>query len=319
MHGWDRIYHLHQELQRRRVPVTAAVLAEELETTDRTIRRLISDLRTYLNAPIETSQNPPGYYYDKTEQFELPGLWFKAEELQALLTLQQLLKEIQPGLLADSLAPVTEQIEALMQRREVGGDELAKRMRFIAIASRPAGSAFNNVTAAVLNRKQLTFEYLARSNAKSSQRTVSPQRLVHYRENWYLDAWCHKRQALRTFAIEQIHDEKLLKESAKEISEQQLNDELASGYGIFSGTANNTAELIFNPKRARWVATEQWHPKQKSEWLDDGSYKLWVPYSHEHELVMDILKYGSDVTVVAPQSLSDSVQKQLSAALKNYS
>lgn len=318
MHGWDRIYQLHKELQQRRVPVTANTLAEILEVSDRTVRRMIRELRDYLGAPIETSQEPPGYFYADNDLYELPGLWFSAEELQALLTLQQLLKEVQPGLLADTLAPLSEQISGLMQRREIGGGELSKRMRFIALAARPPGSAFNLVTAAVLDRKQLQINYQARGSAATTNRVISPQRLVHYRENWYLDAWCHQRQALRTFAVEKITHLLVLNEAAEDVSEQRLNTELAGGYGIFSGLAEQQAELVFTAERAQWVAAETWHPEQQSEQLADGRFKLIVPYSQPHELVMDILKYAADVEVVAPKALRQLVQEKLRVALAQY-
>ncbi|MGH8744397.1 MAG: helix-turn-helix transcriptional regulator, partial [Burkholderiales bacterium] len=76
--------------------------------------------------------------------------------------------------------------------------------------------------------------------------------------------------------------------------------------------------LRFTAERARWVAEEQWHPQQKGVFLEDGSYKLSIPYSGTHELVMDILKYGPDVEVIAPGELRSAVAAQLEAAGKQY-
>ena len=49
-----------------------------------------------------------------------------------------------------------------------------------------------------------------------------------------------------------------------------------------------------------------------------GSYLLKFPYSREPELVMDILKYGADVEVLAPESLRTAVSAQINAAAKLY-
>lgn len=78
------------------------------------------------------------------------------------------------------------------------------------------------------------------------------------------------------------------------------------------------AKLKFSPHRARWVADEQWHPKQQGSWLEDGSYQLSIPYSNPPELLMDILKYGAEVEVLAPETLRRLVRDQLNKACQLY-
>ena len=63
---------------------------------------------------------------------------------------------------------------------------------------------------------------------------------------------------------------------------------------------------------------EFWHPKQKGRFAEDGSYLLEIPYADERELSMDILKYGPDCEVVAPDALRASVAAALRAALAHY-
>jgi len=77
--------------------------------------------------------------------------------------------------------------------------------------------------------------------------------------------------------------------------------------------------LRFNAERARWVAREQWHPQQQSRWLDDGSFELTLPYGNPTELIMDILRFGPDVEVIAPPALRQQVIKRLRDSLQKYS
>ena len=79
------------------------------------------------------------------------------------------------------------------QRLNLG--EAPARLRFPAIAARPAGAAFNTVASATLQRRKLWLEYHSRGKDERSERTVSPQRIVHYREAWYLDAWDEGKDA----------------------------------------------------------------------------------------------------------------------------
>jgi predicted DNA-binding transcriptional regulator YafY len=76
--------------------------------------------------------------------------------------------------------------------------------------------------------------------------------------------------------------------------------------------------LRFEPVRARWVSKETWHSQQEGEFELDGAYVLKVPYSDPRELVMDILKYGEDVEVLAPAELRQMVREQLTGANRLY-
>jgi predicted DNA-binding transcriptional regulator YafY len=91
-----------------------------------------------------------------------------------------------------------------------------------------------------------------------------------------------------------------------------------SGYGIFSGDQVSWAVLRFTPEKTRWVASERWHLNQKGKLLDDGSYELHVPYADDRELIMDILKYGSDCSVIEPKALKDRVARELRQGLALY-
>jgi predicted DNA-binding transcriptional regulator YafY len=139
---------------------------------------------------------------------------------------------------------------------------------------------------------------------------------VHYRDNWYLDAWCHLREGLRSFAVDGIRRAEILESHARDIPEKTLDAMLGAGYGIFSGHSLNWAKLRFSPERSRWVALEQWHPKQRGKLMRDGRYQLEIPYADERELVMDILRHVPEVEVLAPDSLRAKVVEKLRAGLE---
>jgi len=110
----------------------------------------------------------------------------------------------------------------------------------------------------------------------------------------------------------------ILDKRAKDIADTRLDEVLGSGYGIFAGDQVSWAVLRFTPERARWVASERWHPKQQGKFLDDGSYELRVPYADNRELIMDIMKYGSDCQVIEPAELQTKVAAELQRGLMNY-
>jgi predicted DNA-binding transcriptional regulator YafY len=147
---------------------------------------------------------------------------------------------------------------------------------------------------------------------------VSPQVIVHYKENWYLVAWCHKAEGLRMFALDAIEDAVLLKEPAKSVAKKLIEEIVGRDFGIYSGEERKLAKLLFTAKQAPWVRSETWHKDQVGESTEDGGFLLTVPYSDPRELVLEILRYGPDVRVLEPPELQQEVAKRLRAAADQY-
>jgi predicted DNA-binding transcriptional regulator YafY len=318
----ERFHKIIRLLKERRV-VSRDAFLEALEVSRATFKRDLEYLRDRMDAPILWDAEAGGYRLaaeDGAHQnYELPGLWLNAGEIYALLAMEQLLEGMQPGLLGPHVRPLRDRIRRLIEVGEHSAEEVGQRIRVLEVGNRPVEpECFQVLASAVLSRKRLRIRHYSRVRDETTARTLSPQRLVHYRDNWYLDAWCHERQALRTFSADAIVDAEMLERSAREISETRLDRHLGSGFGIFSGTRTETAVLQFTPDRARWVARESWHPEQEGQFQLDGSYLLKVPYSDPRELVMDILKYGPDVEVLAPEPLARLVSDRLAEARARY-
>jgi predicted DNA-binding transcriptional regulator YafY len=320
MDRYERINALHRILKSVRYPVTVKRLQDELGCSRATVYRDLAFLRDGLMAPIE-GDGEAGFRYvsGESDRFELPGLWLSSEELHALLASQQLLERTGGGVLSSMLAPLQQRIEGLLAAQAGASRWPVERVRVIPHRGRRLDEAsFRIVASAVLERRQLVFEYRARSTDEATRRTVSPQRITHYRDNWYLDAWDHDREGLRSFAVDRISGARLLETAARDLPETELDAQLAASYGIFSGPPKGWATIVFSPKAARWVADEHWHSKQQGRFLADGRYELKVPYSVPRELVMDVLHYGSDAEIVEPVALREMARSLLNLALTNY-
>lgn len=315
MDKFDRIYALHCVLAGRRTPISIDDLRARLGHCSRaTAFRCLDALREQLGAPIEHDKEHGGYHYlprPDGRAYELPGLWFSAQELQALLIFRRLLATLGSGLLEEHLAPLSKRIDQLIQHKRLRLGEAADRIRLLGLAARSTGEHFHVAASATLQRHKLRIGYHSRGSDDRTERVVSPQRIVHYRDNWYLDVWDELRGALRTFSVDRIRRAEELDERADDRAEQELDEHFATAYGIFAGKANKTAILRFSRARARWVADERWHAEQYGQFLTDGRYELRLPYRDPRELLMDILRHGAEVEVVAPEALRDEVVAEL--------
>lgn len=318
MNQFGRVYHLHRLLSARR-PRSFAELEEAMECKRTTLRRTLTFLRDGLHAPVIYDREHGGYRYDGESRYELPGLWFSAAELSALLILDEVVEQHPVGLLSEALKPVRARIELLLRKSGAGLPDWRSRLRLLRMAARGAGGNFGTVADAVARRHRLRIDYHARSNDHMlPPREVSPQRLTLYRDNWYLDAWCHTRNDLRIFALDRIVAAEVLTTVAEEVAPTVLDETLATSYGIFAGKPTALAVLQFSAHAARWVADETWHPEQQDVRHEDGSLVRRLPYHRSEELILDVLRHGPDVEVLEPAELREVVVEKLRLALKCY-
>jgi len=333
--------------------VSFAALREELDVSPATLKRDLQYLRDRMSAPIVYDAFDNGYRFSaaargaaKGAQHELPGLWFSESEIHAMLTMHQLLAGLDDdGVLARHLHPLMEKLQGMLGTDEAAARELMRRVKVIGTARRRVPSRhFELLGAALLQRKRLWLRYFKRADRSVSEREVSPQRLVNYRNTWYLDAWCHASDGLRRFALDAIRDARVLDAKAKNVAVRELEAALDAGYGIYGGggTKVKWATLVFDAAAAQWVANEEWHPQQKGRWLDaqpgarpgtkpsannpagvtngevEGRYELQVPYSDPTELMMDILRHGDSVVVTGDKALASTVAAKLRSAAARY-
>lgn len=330
MNRTERLYRIDQMLRARSVVATESFLTE-LEVSRATFKRDMEYLRERLHAPIVWDRDAGGYRLVVSPPstgtsppaagaaYALPGLWFSAPELHALLSAQHVLAEVEPGILATHLEPLRARLAALLEASGHSPAEMGRRVRLLSMNRRAAQPQFfADVAMATLQRRQLELEVWSRGRDEVRTRTVSPQRLIHYRDNWYLDAWCHWRGALRSFAVDALRRAMVLPDAALDLPDAELDAHYGAAYGIFAGAARATAVLRFSPARARWVQSERWHPEQQTEFLPDGSFRLCVPYSDERELLMDILRHGREVCVEGPASLRARVADETQAMSAMY-
>ena len=324
MDSTERFYKIDQMINERKL-VPFKELQDELEVSRATLKRDLEYMRNRLNAPIIWDRDAGGYRFDKVApniggQYELPGLWFNSSEVHALLTMQHLLANVDPGgILTPHIQPLMARLNALLGAADNTAEEIRKRILIVGQGKRKMKiEHFERVGSALLRRKRMVITYFARGKGETTEREVSPQRLVHYRENWYLDAWCHLRDGLRNFAVDSISRVEVVERKAKDVSRTAMDQELGPGYGIFTGQDVQQARLRFTPERARWVAHEQWHPNQKGSLEKDGSYVLDLPYADDRELIMDILKFGGDVEVLGPAALKKRVRDEVGRMARQY-
>lgn len=313
MNRTERFYQIDQILTERKV-ISRQELIDALGISWATLKRDLAYLKDRFNAPIIFDRDAGGYRFDTPgigPKYELPGLWFNADETYALLAMHQMLSELEPGLLTAHVAPLLSRLETIVGGDSCQFDDVSKRIRLARTGARRKNPEhFGVVTRAILERRRIHIRHFNRPRNEYTERELSPQRLVFYRNNWYLECWCHTRKALRRFSLDAMDSVKMLGSTAKNVPAKQIEEALGGSYGIYGGKPTQQAVLRFSIHASRWVANEEWHPAQSGEFDADGRYILTVPYADPTELIMDILRQGHHVEVLAPAELRREIQKE---------
>jgi predicted DNA-binding transcriptional regulator YafY len=322
MAQWQLLVELHRTLSDNcHSYISKSELCSKIECKEVTFDRLIKILKEQFGAPLINSRRYGGYKYDikDGETFELPGMWFKTGELEAMICLEGMFASLQKGYLNDLFLSFRTRLKKLLAAQNIEIKEWQKRFKIVPIAFRKTDSEiFRVITEAVLHRQKLKISYQKPADKDPTIRIISPQTVLRYRDNWYVDAWCHEKVALRTFTLNRIIKSELLDEVAIDVNEEELDAFFSHSYGIFTGPATHTAEILFTGIAAQQITTEVWHPKQTGELRTDGSYLLKIPYSNSRELIMDILRWGGEAEVINPAELREEIMNVIIKTAAKY-
>lgn len=314
----DRIQQLHRIFIQRRTPIKRSHLAEKLECSEKTIQRNLDVLRDHMAAPLIYDKEQKGWLYNKKDQkFELPGLWLTAEEIQGLAVVLDIVEAMELGSFSSDFAAIKYAIDKLLAARGISSEQFNQWVSYIPKKRHRANTAiFQKISRALIDKQRLHIAY-EDYKGHTTQREVSPLKVVHYDEKWYLDAWCHKRNDFRSFMLARISNACVHTEECVDTDEQARWAHFADSYGIFAGKAKHIAELRFSGASAREAASFEWHHDQQGEWKEHY-YELRIPYNDDRELVRTLLGYGDEVEVLAPSSLKKRVLTKAKQIVATY-
>lgn len=327
-----RLYLIDKMLQERK-KVNFEDMMKELQCSAPTVKRDLQYMRDKLGAPIVYSRADNVYFYahetkETTSKLEKLGpaeqqFWYSPEEVYVLMSVRQMLDQLeeQPGLLAGEMAPLKSRMLAMIEQAKIDPEEMTRRIKVVTpklgLIKLPY---FQLIGEALGKHKRVQITYFTQGRGEENSREISPLRLVNYHWRWYVEAWCHTTNALKTFSIENIRWAKIGTKNCKVVAMRDIQNAFDRTYGIFSSTdgERKTAVIEVDSVLTPYVKNEVWHDDQKITMHGDGSMTLEVPYAKEPELASRVIGLGSHARVAAPQSLKDYVKKELAAALELY-
>jgi predicted DNA-binding transcriptional regulator YafY len=203
----DRLFDIIQILRSSRKPVTAAMLARELEVAERTVYRDIATLQAR-RVPIEGAA---GIGYVLRRGFDLPPLMFTSEEIDAIAVGARLVRRIRDPKLQAAAGRVLDKIAEMLP--EALRAHLADAPFYVSEGSAQPPRAIDPAAlrAAIYESRKLRIAYVD-EHGNRTERTIWPVAMAYYTDVTLIGAWCELRQDFRNFRVERIAASELLDE-----------------------------------------------------------------------------------------------------------
>ncbi len=308
-----RIFAIHDLLKHLKV-VPISVLIDELEVSERQIKRDLKFMREHMKAPIAYSRERNGYYYEKPYD-----LCDYADEKMLLFYL--FARRIAENL---SLMPVVsrELLDTIEDKYLKEYEPILDRITYeLADHERMRPAVLKQVLGAMRSGTALGIVY-RNAAGEQSRRFIEPWHLINYSGKWYLLAWCRSSKALRTFLLSRIVEIMDTGEPfEKELDERLLKRYLEESYGIFKLPDAQEMTIRFHEPILPLVRDREWHPRQRLvETTCDGKpcLELTLPIADPIEITYMVLGFTPYAEVVSPPEYRRAWLARLAEAMRRY-
>lgn len=294
----------------------AADLAAELEVSERTIHRYLVALQE-MGIPISSERGLYGGF-SLMRGYRLPPLIFTAEEATVLYMGANLVQEVWGQTYDEAVKTVTAKLDNVLP--DDLRAEVARARQSLVVGGltridyRPWGQTLRVLRRAIMDRQPVELQYRGFAQREETQRTVDPYALAFRWGLWYLVAFCHLRQALRTFRVDRIIA--LERQTGTFII---LDDFSIRDYLDETMRQEPTFSVLVELDVTLAPQVREWH----SHWMeitdhDDGSITARFDAADLDWATRWTLQQGPGAKVLSPPELAERVQRAARDILGQY-
>lgn len=312
----ERMLRIHQAIRSGQFPNTTT-LARRLEVSTKTVQRDLEFMRDRLELPLEYHPQRFGYHYTQ-EVSSFPTLQLTEGELFALLVAEKALQQYRGTNFERPLLSALKKMEqSLPDTVSVNLTELGEAISFRTRAEPILNlEVFDGLARAVSRREQLEIQYRKPGQARPDTRVVDPYHLGNINGEWFLFAYDHLRQDIRTFVPARIRSVQATGARFERPHDFSLEQRLKDSFGVHSGDERHEVVIQFAPEVADYIREKRWHDSQQLKELRGGGVELRLRLSSLGEVERWILSWGGRARVVRPRELALSVRRAAETIVK---
>ena len=320
----ERVLRIHEMVSRGNFP-NCSTMARALEVNRKTIQRDINFMRDELELPLEYVESSHGYGYTRPVQ-DFPFLKTTAEDLVGLIMARNALDPLRGSALEATLRSSFQRLQSTMSDQITipwGDIDQAFSVKSMGMTERDV-FVFNRLASAVLECRELHFEYRKLKDPNPSKRRLQPYHLIEIDGGWYVIGHDLDRNARRTFAVQRMSSVHLTSRRFLRPKDFRLEDHFAGSFGVWSGEGegkkSSRVRIRFRSFAARIVSERRWHPSQEIVELEpDGSLiEITMELSALEDIARWVMGFGAQAEVMEPEELRETVGRELKSAAAQY-
>ena len=304
----ERMLRIHQAIHSGKYP-NATTLAGELEVSTKSIYRDIEFMRDRLELPVEFDGARNGFRYTE-EVSNFPTLQITEGELFALLVAEKALQQYRGTAFERPLLSAFKKMAASLP--DTVSLNLADWEQTISFrtSAEPILNVeiFDTLAKATARHRQLLLTYRKPGRKETEPRIVDPYHLANINGEWFLFAYCHLRNDIRTFVPSRIQEAELTGKTFIRPQKFSLEKRLRDTFGVVTGQGEFEVVIRFDELVSDYIREKRWHPSQQLIELEDGSVELRLKLSSLVEIQRWILSWGGQACALAPAELVESLK-----------
>jgi predicted DNA-binding transcriptional regulator YafY len=199
-------------------------------------------------------------------------------------------------------------LDALPHLREIAGKVLVKNIQYYKVDE----TTFHKTVDALFRNQPAKISYHSQHKNEATEQLILPLHLLCYMGSWHIIAFCTLRNELRGFALSRIRS---IEASSDNVTlpdnMPSLKEYMRQNFGLISVGKSIEVCLKFAPDVSSWISEQIWHKKQAVSIDNNGNLFLKIPVADFREIRREILKFGSSVEVLSPDSLRDEIKKEI--------
>lgn len=307
---------IHQSILSGTYP-NASNLAMELEISTKSVYRDLEFMRARLGVPLEWDGTRNGYYYTG-EVKSFPPLQITEGEVVALVVAEKALQQYRGTSFEKPLLSAIRKMEDSLP--DVVSLNLSDLEQSISFQTRAAPilnlEILDALAKATAKRQQLELTYRKPGQKNAEQRRVDPYHLANINGEWFLFAFDHLRNDIRTFVPARIQSLRQTGRTFKRPQKFSLEERLRGSFGVRSGKGAHEVVLRFDEKVTDYIKEKKWHDSQKLRELRGGAVELSMQLSSLEEVERWVLSWAGYAKVLRPRELAESVKQAARRMLK---
>jgi proteasome accessory factor B len=312
----ERILQIHKTIQAGKYP-NANTLGRELEVSAKSIHRDFIFMRDRLRLPLKYDELKFGYYYTHPVR-DFPTLVLTEGELFAMLVAEKAVQQYRGTAFEKPLMSAFKKMAAsLPETVSLSLRDLDQSVSFRTSAEPLVNlNIFDVLAQATAQQQQLRMTYRKPGSSQAEERLVDPYHLANINGEWFLFAYDHLRNALRTFVPSRIQSLRLTGKKFERPQTFSVENTLRDSFGVHSPEGRYDVVIRFDGEVADYVREKRWHASQKLRTLPNGDVELHLKLSSLKEIERWVLGWAGHAVVKEPRELIKRIRAAAERMLK---